>query len=503
MNMVHPFRWLILILLLGLGLRITCWNIQDTLYEDSIGYIMDASTLTSDSLLRSQFQEPLHPLILRLAHKIFFPGDVSTNPVNPAAWQTAAFAATLTFSLLSIILIYILGTQLHSKTAGAWAALFTALQPYGIIYAVNGLTESSYIVFFLLALCLALRKSPSLNRLLILAGMSSFLALLIRKDGVILPGIFVVYLLLQKDRSLTNRFLGLLLFFLGFLGGAACYASIGGRFYWLTPYLSSLTAVWRLPIFDRTPLSVLPLATIWGVSHSKIPFLLLAGWFKLSGFIPATLFVLFFLYPRCWSSSRKTLLPLFAFVFQIALVVGFTLKMGYFTTRYLFPAAVVTFPVAGIALAEMLKKIREKYPTWSLTQASLPFALLTLAILIPSVLVSAYHQRRPEILAAAHWIATNSPPDSVLYAGDNRIGFYCLRKNFSVSPLLFRDVMASIHNYRGKNCYLALYFSPSARQTVLQTLSGTAAALNFKPHRIHVIRTPKKEIEIYLLTIPD
>jgi hypothetical protein len=426
-----PSRVLLVILILAFTIRLVCWNLIDTIYRDSVGYILQASGIDSARILQSCPEEPGHPVALFLAHKVLFPHERQTvpSPPNPFAWELVAFVTGLVFSLASVAVVYVIGRQVHSTPAGLWAAFFLAILPFGVTYSIHGLTEPTYIFFFLTSLYGTLWARPQKPFHFFLLGAWIFLALLVRKDAVILPPVIGIYLLSQSGLKYSARLKLLTVFFCGTLLAIIAFSLCGGRLNWLFSPISALdfNRVYKSLVAITASSPFPPLATIWLTHLTQLSFLPVLGWFKMSGIVPAVFFILFLARPRMFPMNHGSRLLVLAMFGQIALVMAFSAGIGYFTTRYLFPAAVVILPIAGAVTVRLLDRLKVKCGMENSALAPPAAALVLLVFWIPSVLLSSYHQRQPEIRAAADWIFAHTPPETFILAPDNRIGFYCRR----------------------------------------------------------------------------
>ena len=87
----------------------------------------------------------------------------------------AGEAVALVFSMLSILLVYLIGRNLFGKAAGIVAAAFFALTPVFFLYSSYILTEIPSTFFVLLAVYLYVCRNSAIG-----AGISSALAMLFR-----------------------------------------------------------------------------------------------------------------------------------------------------------------------------------------------------------------------------------------------------------------------------------------------------------------------------------
>ncbi|NLE30039.1 MAG: glycosyltransferase family 39 protein [Phycisphaerae bacterium] len=493
---------LMMIVFLGLGVRLVGWNIIDTIYRDTVGYIECAAKWQQSHFLKSSYQEPLHILVIRTAHRLLFPHESVGVPLNPASWELAAVTADILFSLGSIMVLYGLGKRLHSPAAGLWAAFFLAIQPFGVIYAINGLTEPVYVFFMLTSLYFALTANPHCKFHFFLIGMWMFLSLLVRKDGIILPGVIGAYIFVLKEVKFIGKIKLFFSFLLGIVFVTGVFLLIGGQFNWLGYFVFAVdwNAIFQKTLFRSAGDTAMILATMRNPHWLEILYLPPAGWVKLAGYFPAIFFMMFLCKRGNFHFNRSALLFVFAFFFQLALVYAFTVKFDFFTTRYLYPATVVVFPVAGAVLAHLLGNLNAKMRQGNIIQVSVVAGGIIFITLVSTLMVSCFHLRRPEIQAAAQWLAVNTPTDSVVGVTDNRIGFYCRRAPHFISEYFYEDILRSmLSSTQLDRCYLAVYFDKKEPKEIHQRLMNVATLFKFEPVLVKSVDFPKKQVDLYKL----
>jgi hypothetical protein len=498
---ISSSRILILILFLGIALRLTGWGIIDTIFEDSTGYIKCAAEWKMNDYFQNNQQEPLHILAIRTVHNLFFFSDKSTELIDHFRWEFSAFASAILFSVLSIVLLYLIGRKVDSPAAGLWAAFFLAVLPFGIIYAIHGLTETTHIFFLLSSLYFVLIARPEHAFDFFLVGIWTFLGLLVRKDGVTIPATILVYLLIMKDLRFTRKAKLILAFVLGFICVVTTYFLIGGRFYWIKLFTSDMnwSDLFHKIMADSSAGNGLFLGTVWHLTGLQSVYLPWAGWIKLSGIVPAMLFLAFLAQPKRFSNNRMVWLFIIAFIFQFALVYAFTIKVGYFSTRYLYPASVVALIPAAIVLIRCIETIRVRRKLSTAFSPALMIACLFLIAYGWAMSQKCYRSRHPEIRSAASWIEINTPANSEIWVTDPRIGFYTNRRHFSVSTIFYRDVIYTFfdNHIKGAFCYLAVFSDEKETAEVSRRLASAEHDWEFTIIPLQNFKVKKKSVDIY------
>jgi hypothetical protein len=426
---VSAIYTLLLIMLLALTIRLIGWNLIDSLYRDTVNFIVLAEKFSAESF-SDTVQEPLHPLILRGIHTILFPRDVSGPIINQPAWELTVFALGIFFTLICIWLLYAIGRHLHSPAAGLWAAFFLAIMPYGVEYSVNGLSELPFLALILLSIYLVMKSGMKNGWLILLAGLSAALIVLTRKEGFILIPIILLYLLCRRQIGFPRKLKLSALFLAGAAAVFLAYYLIGGRFYWIEQYIEVLRKLTNRRFGTQACMGDpnYILALHWIDKKYEYLTMPIAGWFKLSGFVPAILFLVYLVKRRSLKVSPGVGLLIAFAIFHTLMVLAQNIVTKAFVTRYLFPACVVLFPIAGLMLAEIIIKINLKYgKPAEHRRAGLITAFILLAALTTETIQNCYTSRHPEILAAARWLDQNTHEDVFLFASDDRVGLYCHR----------------------------------------------------------------------------
>jgi 4-amino-4-deoxy-L-arabinose transferase-like glycosyltransferase len=385
----------------------------------------------------------MHPLMLRGIHAVLFPREIPMPAINVSSWELTVFADGIFFTLICLWLLYAIGKYLHSPAAGLWAAFFLAILPYGVEYSINGLSELPYAAFLLLSVYLVLRAKEKKERLLmLLAGVSVSILILTRKEGIILIPIMVLYILCRRSIVFKQKFKISAFFLIGTGLLLGSYYLIGGRFYWFSDYvrlLAKLThQIFSQQAYTGEERSIFALYWI----GKKYEFLTLpvGGFFKLSGFIPAILFVTYlFKQRRLNVNSGINLLILYASL-HFAMICAQTILAKFLVTRYLFPVCMILFPIAGIMMVELLGRINLKSgKSINHHRIGLIVAQILAFLFILETIQNGFTSRHPETLTAAKWLEANTPVNTLIFTTDDRVGFYSRRpwKNVGLYNVLY------------------------------------------------------------------
>lgn len=481
-------------------IRLACWNLVDVVNRDTVWFIRCAQQLTSTTLRTSFTQEPIHPILIRGVHAVLFPHGTDSGIVNPLSWELAAFLVGIIFTLICIWLLYAITSHLYSPSAGLWAAFFFALQPYAVRYSINGLSELPYTGVMLMGVFLTIKSVAHRRAYLLLAGVCCVLLVLIRKEGIILSAAVVTYLLFQTEVAFRKRFGLILLFLAGILSAMLVYWLMGGRFNWVRDYLTLMT--WtriRQHLFSTVP-GVL-LASTPVRNPYQLAFDMIAGWVKLSGIVPAALFVVYLFRHKEQTRGSGTGLLLLILCFHLATVFIWASGFGLFVTRYLFPATVVIFPIAFGTLVDLFHSAEHKWAGSSLF-LSRAAALAFLPVFVSESLANAWHDRRPEIPAVAKWLVENTPKDAVILAGDNRIGFYCGRLSYPLGNEYAASDFWPVHRFERERWRLVVWIPKKTPRDIEQWKNTLQRNENVAITPAWKLSTAESEVTVFTVQRP-
>ncbi len=138
-----------------------------------------------------------YPLVLGLLLRF-------TGSEHPQLWGRML---NLILSGLSLCLFYFLTTQYFSPSVAFWASVILLFNPSFLTYSVEPFTEPLFLVCILLGLLFLEKPSPIR---FFFSGLSFGYAFLTRPTGLLLAGLVLLWLLLQKRPLISYWCLGLL-----------------------------------------------------------------------------------------------------------------------------------------------------------------------------------------------------------------------------------------------------------------------------------------------------
>jgi 4-amino-4-deoxy-L-arabinose transferase-like glycosyltransferase len=173
------------VLLLAITTALLTWGIHrtETSFADGLRYIHQAEKIEAgswqDIALRGT-DHPLHPLALAAIHRLL--GDA-----GPISWQRAALWLAFTCTVLLVIPIYMVALELYGEGAAWLACLLAIINPLSSYIVVNVLSESTFLLPWVLGLWAAIRFLRE-GRLcwLLLAITFGVAAYLTRPEGLLL-----------------------------------------------------------------------------------------------------------------------------------------------------------------------------------------------------------------------------------------------------------------------------------------------------------------------------
>jgi hypothetical protein len=125
-------------------------------FADGLRYVHEAQRVCAGDLRGGALaatDHPMHPLVIAAVHRILG-GDDSA----PYDWQTAAQGATVLMLILAVPPLYLLGRDLFDdETAGWLGCALVFANPVIAYVAVNVLSESTFLVFWLWGLWASVR----------------------------------------------------------------------------------------------------------------------------------------------------------------------------------------------------------------------------------------------------------------------------------------------------------------------------------------------------------
>ncbi|PIN75789.1 hypothetical protein COV17_03530 [Candidatus Woesearchaeota archaeon CG10_big_fil_rev_8_21_14_0_10_36_11] len=185
---------LLFLILLGICIRIPLFNQEEFINPDGIAYARLGQNLIERS--EYSFREnhnwgiifpPGYPLFIGLTNLV----------VNDLF--IAGKIVSLLASILTIVIFYFLGKELHNENVGVFAATAFTMYPFIIRTATQVLTESLFFLFFFLSLYLFFRLYKTRTKLLlVLFSITVAGTYLIRPEGVFLLVLPILFLRSQE-----------------------------------------------------------------------------------------------------------------------------------------------------------------------------------------------------------------------------------------------------------------------------------------------------------------
>jgi hypothetical protein len=306
-------------------------------------------------------------------------------------------------------------------------------------------------------------------------------------------GAIPLYLFVQQNVALLQRVKQISLFLVGAGIVGVGFWALGGRFCWLVPYMPPvLQSHLKFLTVSGDPNSLFILAELSTSRLFKTFSFIFLGWINMSGVLPALLCLAFILKRRHFPiRPGVALLFLYPF-FHLFLLCANYYRHGSLDARYLFPPAVVIFPVAGIVLAELFKQKR----FWAGV-----LAVVLIGIYIPVNIHSFIRNRHPEIAAAVQWIAANTPPETYIYTQDSRIGFYCRRPwdNFLYNPVNMYGITTQ-KPPKEDSMLLALFYKKAEGPNISSWLEYLKINPTTKAEKVKVFTGRKNEVGLFKLS---
>jgi len=440
-------------------IRIVCWDLNQVVYKDTIGFIHNASRPGIVSFLRHHYQEPMHPALIRLVHDMLFPRDPISELPDPFTWEFSAFAVGMVFTVICLWLLFELGHYIHSVRTGLWAAFFMAVQPYAVHYSINGLSETTYLFFVLLAILLTLKAIQTYKSLLFVAGVCSVFAFLTRKEAIILPIVIGCYLLISKNIPFTARLKWLSVFIFGIIITGCLYGAIGGRIYWLRGYSSYWQKVIQLFVSQSYSTDHFVLASIWMTKKYQIFYLALFAWVREAAFLPALLFFLFIFKRKMFQINTGWGILILFCLFHLLIVLTQCSISTLFVSRYLFPSTVIIFPIAALVMVTSLDRIAErKQETAHDSIISIVTSVVILLIFVPMITKRYFTYHRKGEKQAAQWLSQNSNRDSIIISDSKRAAFYSRRTFVPLSNYTIKNRIDYARKKGLSRCYFVIVF---------------------------------------------
>lgn len=344
-----------LLVLLAVAVAVHVWLVTNTVLtaRDSVGFAryalaLDDTTRPWADVLREEAHPPGYPLLVLAAYKAMG----AAEPVTDRVLFAAQVASSVT-GVLIVLPTFWLGRRLFGRGVGFWSALLQQLLPVFASDTADGLSDGPFLLCVLTAIAIGTwafdrrRRWPGL----LLCGLLSGLAYLIRPEGVLVPAALAVTLLLRAVDTGFVRAIG------GAVAVAVGFVAMGG------PYMYTIGGFTNKPAFRAEFAAVSP--PVGGPLFAEAlppdvkggPRVLMAvgmtgkEWMKAGhyGIAVFTLVGLVLTARRVWKEPKFWVPALFA-LGQLIAVIALGFRKGYISERHLLPvvAVGVLFAVGGL-----------------------------------------------------------------------------------------------------------------------------------------------------------
>lgn len=444
---------------------------------DGITYINYAKELSLDNSLALDpkvVNLPFYPLLIQLFHALL-----------PVSWITAALTVnTIFFVLLVVGFIQIVKTLGGDKTTCWIAAIIILIQPEinnfrGYIIRDIGFWALMYWSLF----SLIKYQHTHFLRYVLLWYITGLGMVLFRVEGFILFILGPLYLLLESNIILKERFKRIVLFY-----GFELLAMLLVFYIVLTSekplglfsHLTTLFYAWWKYLsgdfFAHLTFSKQQLSAALPVyfHNSYLPAFLVGGFLAyfiarlVSMFSPIyALFLLYGIRKPCFPTGYRNSWQLLSYWAALTMIIAlvFLSKMLFLSGRYVFPACIIGF----ITLPFILTFLYTKYTLSRWHNHPRISALLASTVIVGLLMhgLVSFGYSKDYIKKASLWIKTNTDSQMTLYTNYPQIAFYAEREgkvwNESVAALPIDKILED--NEWKKYDYLGL--AVGGRQKVL------------------------------------
>ena len=325
MKMMHKI--LISFIILSIIFRFSLININKGYWWDEVVYLGLAKNLNEKLEFGTpppieSFRPILLPILISIGFRIY------ENEI-------IAKVIVLSFSIFSLISIYLLGKELYDEKIGVIATILLGTNHLFLFHAHRIFTEPIFITFYSLSLLFYFKGIEKQNKYLIPAAIFSGLCALTKNFGFLIPFIFLFYFLIRKkfntfkDLNLYASFLIYILILVPFF--YFLFSNYHGIKEFLVaqagnvPELDSYAGFYFMNFFDV---------------FTGIGFFILAGFYL--------------------TLKRKKSQHLFMLIsLIIPLIVLHTILGHHKEERYLIPFFPSFFIIASISINALMKKIKK------------------------------------------------------------------------------------------------------------------------------------------------
>lgn len=378
----------------------------------------------------------------------FNPGETSAGATSPL-WVVvlapgyllgaAPYVWTLLLGWLALWGIGLFGAAgiaaLLPKFAkwSAWVGVMLVVEFHLVWAAASGMETALFAAVCLAVMVVSL--APRMKNRYWLAGLLSGGAVLLRPEGSTLLVPILLIIAISRDeqkekiRALFQLAAGFLVIFLPYL---LFNWSVSGSFWPNTFYAkqAEYASLLDQPILTR-------LAQQWSLPLIGPGLLLVSGFFLWLG--------------RVVQEKNWAQLAWMAWALGLLALFAFRLPVTYQHGRYAMPAMPVLFVLGAAGMVAWLQPVGRQ-PAWRRRLSFAWAAALTLITLAFYGLGAKAYQRdaafiNTEMVAAANWIAANTPQDSLIGAHDiGALGYFSERRVVDLAGLVSPEVIPFMHN---------------------------------------------------------
>jgi hypothetical protein len=425
----HAAFGLLLICLLGLGLRIYHVLVAVAISPDSAIFVEYARRLGEDPLaaLEHYSQHPLYPALILLFHQPvgWLVGDGS------AGWILAGRLAAIAGSLAAIFALYWFTARLYDRQRGLLAAAMLAVLPDACQYGANVLTDLPHLALYLVglaALLTGLQRKQWAH--LLIAAAAAALAFLTRPEGGAVLLVAVIALALQRSWPLKQR-----------IGRAAAMVGVffclAGPYQLLTGKLVQKKSLLELLKFG-VAVRVEPPATVPatlkrarldsepGDPHAAlatnlpVPINVLRQWARAGRVIYVLLAILGVVVARPRGVGKRIIA--LALGSHLALLYALQASHGYLDRRHALILITLSLPIAAAGMWWLAGKLVVRFrQTPDGVRARVAAAIVALCALGTSPwLLRPINAGNEHVVASGRWLAAHTEPGT-LVVGDSRL----------------------------------------------------------------------------------
>ena len=216
-------RYLFLVAILLISLTIRLWMVDKRwINPDEGAHMMDA-VLALDGkvpLVDYDARKPLYVYLIAIVLKFF---GVS---------YTVGRLLPITCSMLSGILVFLIGRKLFSEEVGLLAATIFSLLPLEVLYSATVKTEPVVVLITCISIYCATLYLPDKNgKWLFAAGIFAAMGFYVRESALVIPVVIIAYILSIYGNQMRKIVRGLTIFGVGYMGVVLVVLSAYSRFY--------------------------------------------------------------------------------------------------------------------------------------------------------------------------------------------------------------------------------------------------------------------------------